>query len=442
MTKKSSLPFQSVVAYGASGISVLLGLVSYGVISHSVEPSSLGVYYLALILNGLLTYFSNLGLGAVLVTFIPKGELPVAKANGLAVVYALAIGGSWIFVTVILLPVIHHALPNLSDKFLWTAIGLLPLTLYTFYWTFLAVARGSVIVQSAIFFATSVVWYGLNLLLMAFHAGVESLLGAWVVSQILGVLCMAGLILRWEGKLFESPSGWMGRAFHFGIRSSLGEMATEIWKRLNIFFLNLFHGAGAVGIYSVADVINDKLLLFPGPMRNAVSHRVIQSEKEESLRMALKAVRHVTFLLGTGAAVLFIGAPWIVRWMYGPAYAGGAAALRIVVLGSALFGIPSILSLFFVGTLRRPGLLSVLAWLNAIFHIFVCLLLIPRWGIPGAAAAFTLTCFFGVFIQLKVLERLVGVKLRLKDMAWLQPEDRQDYVRFFRKLLDISMTSH
>jgi O-antigen/teichoic acid export membrane protein len=70
-----------------------------------------------------------------------------------------------------------------------------------------------------------------------------------------------------------------------------------------------------------------------------------------------------------------------------------------------------LLDTYFLNQLRRPGLLSILAWINALVSMTLALLLIPALAEKGAALALICTQVAGTIIYFTLYLRISRTRL-------------------------------
>jgi Na+-driven multidrug efflux pump len=90
------------------------------------------------------------------------------------------------------------------------------------------------------------------------------------------------------------------------------------------------------------------------------------------------------------------------------------------------------MSVYFVGVLDRGGMLSTLAWLNAIVNVVGCVILIPSMGVWGAALASAITYVLGTVVVLVLFRGMT--KSRWVDLLILRRRDLADYGALIRSV--------
>jgi O-antigen/teichoic acid export membrane protein len=217
---------------------------------------------------------------------------------------------------------------------------------------------------------------------------------------------------------------------NFGFRGNIGEVATQIWKRMNIFLLSYFHGVNAVGIYSVAAELNEKILLITGPIKNALTNRITSSSKEDGRVLMAKASRNIFFWFFVLILFLIMSADLVISILYGKQFNSAINPFRILLVGTLATGVTPIVSIFFIGQLRMPGLLSLLATFNALISIVVGMLLIPGFNVIGTAIGYTTASIIGIVLLIYFLNRFS--KCSIREIFIIKKSDFMEYKKFFR----------
>jgi O-antigen/teichoic acid export membrane protein len=412
----------------ANGLPLIIGIASQVIIARILGAAALGEYYFIIILNNFVTCCLSFGIGLSNMTFVAKKEYPIGELNAGSLLYAFCFG----ILCVVLLALANffelNLFGELNMSYVWLAFLMTPFTIYVLYWNYLMIGLEQIVFQSKTLLFFSIMWYGLNIVLVLSGYGLVGLLSAWVFYIISSFVFMLAVMLNKDKVFFRINSRLLKSALSFGLRGNLGEVSTQIWKRFNIFLLNYFYGTQVLGIYSVASELNEKFLLLPGPVRNAISHRITSSKLAEGSALTAKVTRHlfIWLLLVTCFSVFFAGL--FIRSLYGDSFIESINPFRILLLGALSASIAPAISIFFLGQLKRPGLLSAIAAFTALVSVVLGLLLIPIYGIYGAAFAFSITCVVGLIISIYFFKKFSGYKV--KEFFIVTREDLMDYKRF------------
>jgi O-antigen/teichoic acid export membrane protein len=242
---------------------------------------------------------------------------------------------------------------------------------------------------------------GLTLLMRLTTVG----LGLWAVQSGRGPLGLAWAFLGGSCATAALGLGWL-RARFFAPR--LGFAPARWWPLLRealplggaivlsvgytrtaVFLLQALQGSNAVGLYGVAQKLTEPLAILPAAVMAAVFPAYTQSLAQGGGRAGWLGRRAALLLAAAGAGIAAAGVwggPWLIQWLYGEQYRGAEPALQILSAAVLFSFVNYALTHFLIAWGRqRLNLLfnGLLFGLNAA----LCLYLVPRFGLRGAAAA-------------------------------------------------------
>jgi O-antigen/teichoic acid export membrane protein len=193
----------------------------------------------------------------------------------------------------------------------------------------------------------------------------------------------------------------------YSARSHPDLLFQQVILRSDYLFIGALLGSTALGHYAMASAAAELLLIVPEAVTTPLMKRLLQQgdgiERLTPLALRLTA----TVMLGSCLSMALIG-EWLIVTLFGAAYQPAYPALLALLPG--LFGLcyASILRLDLLGK-DRPGSISLLVGLGALLNLALNLLLIPTYGIVGAASASSIA-YLAVTVALLVLYcRLSGV---------------------------------
>jgi O-antigen/teichoic acid export membrane protein len=241
------------------------------------------------------------------------------------------------------------------------------------------------------------------------------------------------------------PLLWMGRSFYrtvrprfhhlfqsarlllsYGVRSYgidlCGTLSLYVDQALVVRILQ----PSLMGTYVVALSLSRMLNAFHTAVVMVLFPRAVSRPPREVLDMTGKAVRMTTFLTTLSGAAIMLAGPRLLVFLYGPEYRGAAAILRILVVEVILTGATQVMSQAFMA-LSRPGVITALQAIGLLLTVPLMLVLVPRFGIAGAALSLLLsTCARFAFV-LASFSRFLdlprpGLLPRRADLLFLSDE--------------------
>ncbi|MFA5613589.1 MAG: flippase [Methanoculleus sp.] len=170
-----------------------------------------------------------------------------------------------------------------------------------------------------------------------------------------------------------------------------------------------------VGRYAVAIMIaRVAFLSLPGSI-STVNYPAISEYYSKGLTSAVEAVinrsiRYCLALLSMMGLVLIYLAGTIIEILFGPSYLPAVPAFIVLIYGMIVFGAVSSVGPS-LSAMNRPGLSSQVNILVAGANVALDLVLIPLFGITGAAAGTAISCTLLAVLILNVLHRVFDVRI-------------------------------
>lgn len=249
----------------------------------------------------------------------------------------------------------------------------------------------------------------LGLFWMWQDAALEAALISWLVG--IGLVVLLGLV--WLGRQHRIGLRWdrsgQRELLAYSAKSHPDLLFQQVILRSDYLFIGAMLGSAALGHYAMASAAAELLLIIPEAVTTPLMKRLLQQDAgmEKITPLALRLTASV--MLGACLGMALIG-EWLIVTLFGAEYQPAYPALLALLPG--LFGLcyASILRLDLLGK-NRPGSVSLMMGVGAAVNLLLNLILIPRFGIVGAAAASSIA-YLGVTGAMLVMYcRLSGVPL-------------------------------
>jgi O-antigen/teichoic acid export membrane protein len=226
----------------------------------------------------------------------------------------------------------------------------------------------------------------------------------------------------------------LGECFKFAIPSYFGNMVQFLNYRVDVFFVNSLAGTGQLGIYQSAVLLAQSLRLIPSAAQAVLFPTVAKGEgsREAAGIQIARANRLLMLVSVAGGSVLAVGGGWCVHVMFGPEFQGGVTALLWLIPGTVLFTTCTVLAAYFSG-IGKPQINLVSALSGLCITIPLDLVLIPRFGIRGAAVASSVSYAVSAGVTALFFVRETGIPLRRLFLA-----DRDDFALIGRAIARVS----
>jgi O-antigen/teichoic acid export membrane protein len=178
----------------------------------------------------------------------------------------------------------------------------------------------------------------------------------------------------------------MRSTLFFGLKGQIGNILQFFNYRLDLFIVNYFLGPRDVGIYSVSVGLAELLWHFPNAVSFVIFPKAANTRPELLNNFTQRVLRITLGFTAAGAiGLLFLGKP-IISIIYSSAFLAAYAPMLALLPGVVLLGGAKVLSNEIAGR-GNPQYNSINAGLALVITVVLDLLLIPQYGVLGAALA-------------------------------------------------------
>ncbi len=401
---------------------LLVAFVANVFVARTLGSAGMGEYALIMTTLGFMVLLGSAGLDSSNVYFVAQNKYSVEDLASNSVWVALVSG----VVTAILFMAVREwafgtVLQNVSPMIIVLSLFALPMMLTRNFLQGILRGKNWITIWNSTVLAN-------NLLLLGFLIVFLYVLGLGVAGAIAAQLVIAGVISA--ALIFflsrNSKLSWRihGEALRDGVRYGLKILASNLMNffnlYLNYYLLNMFLGVREVGHYAVAIALVQPVLMIPTAIQYVLFPRVSASTISQAGRWMSRLLRQSVLLMAGICLVLLVSSAWLVSWFYGPEYAASILTLQLLIPGSFMASISSVLSAYNCGR-GRPDIDIYASAIGLGLTIALGFWLVPRYGLVGAAvtssAAF---CAMGV-IQFVAYLRVSGNGIF--DSVLVQRED-------------------
>jgi O-antigen/teichoic acid export membrane protein len=178
--------------------------------------------------------------------------------------------------------------------------------------------------------------------------------------------------------------------FTFGIRGYAANLMTLLSYRLDALIVNGLKGVTSLGYYSVATAMAETLTYGAVGFALVLFPQVSSVEKKEADRITPVVCRNAVFLTLVGAVVMFVVSRELILLVFGSAMVPALLPLWLLLPGIVFMAAAKVISSYLSG-IGKPIYTTYIAAGAVIITVALDLLLIPPYGISGAAVASTIT---------------------------------------------------
>jgi O-antigen/teichoic acid export membrane protein len=410
--------------------SALAGYILRLLLARRLSIEDYGLFFALFSFINLLGLFKDFGLSYALVKFIP--ELEVTKSWGR--IKSLILSSALIqlvsagIITAVLVVAAPALMKNVfhSDK-----IFMMVLFAFIFFISFPQGIVGICLLGFQRMFLYASQDFTRNLLVILFTLlflgqgiGIAAPAYAYLVVYALSFAIFFAIFVA---KVF--PRVWKARAefvssnfsqlLLFGLPAMITIFGNNILQYTDSFMLAYLTNLTNVGLYQVAQPIATLVFYFStaaAVVATPLASELMARRKYKELRKGVELLHTYIFAMVVPIAAALVLFPEIfIRLLFGDKFLAAAPALQILAVG-AVFGTIGYINLNILFGLGKPKLSGRLTFVCAIVNLALNFLLIPHYGLIGAALATTASYFLMLALSSKSIWR--AVKLRAHWLVW------------------------
>lgn len=274
---------------------------------------------------------------------------------------------------------------------------------------------------------------GLALALPVLGGALAAAIGTYFAVQLALVAVFGLRLAALVGFEPRVDRGEAAASVGYGWNLYLQNLLIILHERVDLFLLAwLGVAAFDIGLYATAAAIVAQLRVLPGAIGVAILPQLAGAADSEAARLTAAVIRPSALLmLAIAAALAPIGAVAIPLF-FGASYAATVEPFLILLPGVAAVAISRVLARYFAAINRLRGML-VLGASVLVLNVLLNLLLIPRWGIEGAAVASLVSYSAEAIALVAMFLSASGQKLR--EALFPRASDFTPYLERLRRAL-------
>jgi O-antigen/teichoic acid export membrane protein len=227
----------------------------------------------------------------------------------------------------------------------------------------------------------------------------------WAIAQALRATWVLDSSARGTG--FAPPSAsLLGESIRFGVRAWVGSLSRFLNFRADQVLMGFIATESALGVYAVAVNASEVLLYLPSATAVALLPLAARSDPLRRADLVLRAFRSAALITGAGMLVAALVGPPLLPLVFGPDFRGSVVPFLLLLPGALGFTAMGVFSSALVAS-SLPGRSSLGPLVSLALGLALAVILIPRFGASGAAAAASAAFLAGGTISLAVYRRRV-----------------------------------
>ncbi|MCC6790801.1 MAG: flippase [Thermomicrobiales bacterium] len=228
------------------------------------------------------------------------------------------------------------------------------------------------------------------LFVFGFNWSMRAVASAWLIASLIFLIATAVCAFRGiDRRRALSPRRARAAApllLRYGAKSQVGNIAQFMNNRFDQLLVSAWLGSSQLGFYVAAVSFGEAFRFLPNAINTVLLSRVAASSEQDGRLLTGRAFKLTAAFALVWAAVSLVACVVFIRVLYGAAYEQAVGPTRILIPGIALLMTSSVFGAYLAGR-GRAMVNSWITFAGLAVTLVLDVLLIPAWGIEGAAVA-------------------------------------------------------
>ncbi len=432
LVNKESLLAKLTATFGGQTGLFLFGTAVQIVVSRALGPSGKGLFSLTLLSANTLVILAHGSLSAANSHFM--GRFPDARRALVGNSFLLAlVWGAIVALVAYFFIIVQHVsfVPDLGSRLWLIALAaIIPLMLLEF-------SHGLVMgldwirrFSLTLLLTELLVFVGVALLWWMGKLTVLTAVLVWFSARTICAFLQAGSAWWRVGWRIAISFHWFKRVTRFILQAHVANVFSFLKQRIDMFIIAYYLTAQDVGYYSIAFGMLMVLWYLPTAISQVLIPHISWRDNQAGDQLTPKLSRF-GFSISVICAVLIASLGWLlIKIMFGEAFLPAYPALLLLLPGGIIYTLAKMMA----GDLIGRGLPKYAMWISIfafVGNVVINLILIPKFGIVGAAIASSITHGFTGSMFFYAFKRESGI--RTLDALLVTRSDIQEVIQAVRR---------
>jgi O-antigen/teichoic acid export membrane protein len=426
--------------YFWQSIAVVFGLITQVYLARILGPHDKGILDLFLLIPTVLSSTTDLGLLSANTFFAGKKKYTIHTLHSNTIVWTVLVVLFLIVGSVVWRYFGNIPFPSLDKKFLILSILATGPMLYLALWGGLMYGTDK---AEAVYIIQGI---GAVVLLMAyigvifFHAALAIAIYVTAAVIVLKALMAAILYFRNHPLSIVPDQIVFSASVKYGIALFVGIVINILHNRLVLFFVEGYLGPTALGLYTISVRIVEMIWLLDYVVINASLFKLTASSLDEAVILTTRMTRLIGCIVVAAGLGMAATIPWAIPLLLKKEFTPSVVPALLLLPGIISWSLGRSLAQFIVYQIGKPWYNTRIAAIAFTINIALSVLLIPHWGINGAALATTLSYMSMAVMMTFLFARTAHIsvsaiyRIQKDDVALLKQSFEHLWYSFRREL--------
>lgn len=403
-------------------------------LARMLGPEGTGIYTLTVLTGSILFTLGNFGLTASITYFTSKGKHELKDIVSTILTLSLITGVGLSTITVLI--IYNFSIPflkGIDPLFITIIIFSVPFTLAGSYLSSVLLGKEKIILFNLMQLIERLVLLLVFFILFVFSSHwIINAVSSTVIASIVSCATVLFLVSKMTTIRLGIKRTVISAMAKYGAKVYFANMMFFGEKKLDVFILNFFLNPAAVGYYSLATGLAEFLRYIPQTASVVLFPKIASVSKVQAKEYTPKVCRHIIFLTTVGCVIMGCLSELIIKVVYGKAFLPALPVVWVFLPGMIFFAITKVLLSDLLGR-GKPIFATVVSFIGIFSSVSLNFLLIPIWGMFGAAIAGVISYFLTAMVLFVFYLKVSGNNWI--DMIKFDKNDLMIYVVIIKKMI-------
>ena len=229
------------------------------------------------------------------------------------------------------------------------------------------------------------------------------------------ILMLRGLHLEYK---FEIHKNILKEELKYGIPLYLSALFLYLNYRVDQVMVKSYNGEAALGVYALSVTLAELAKMVPDSVVSAFTGKLYNCEEEQKKRIVIQTIK-LSFYMTVVISIIGIFCKPLIKILYGEEFIQAGLSMIILLIGIPFLTIGKVSSVYFY-TNGKTKVHMRIAFSVLVVNLVLNFLLIPKYGIYGAAFTSTVSYIFYAIVYLIMLNKY---NISAKSIMIINKED-------------------
>ncbi len=394
-------------------LSLIIGVFTAAIIARYLGVENRGIYALIVLLPTTIFTFLNLGINSAIVYFIGKNNYDIKDIlQSIKFISIILVAISIIVGFIIIFFYKDFFFREVSDTYLLISLLFIPSLIYTNFLQAVFIGYENFKTLNYILLLQPIIFLSLLVVNLLFDYKLDGVLAAELLTQYIILLITHYYVKKFYDKeKGEVSNSLIYSKLKYGLKNHIANMISFFEYRLDLLMVSYYLDAKSVGTYVIAINIAEKIWMVSSSVSSVMFARIVNLEDEKEKTFITIYSAKVVFIVSLLIAIiLYFIADKLIILLFGEEYSMSILPFLYLLPGIVFWSAVKVYASYIAGE-GKPEYNIYVSIISVIINLILNIVLIPKYGLSGAAIATSIAYTINFILRLFVFQRMSKVSL-------------------------------